>query len=138
MSRPQLPIPKATALWTNKVMVQDTATYASPEVVNLQGFSGVIFRVFADSEVGTATLDIKTQAYCEVEAVWYDIAGASFAQITANATVPVDLIIGPSLAAVSNRVVAQPVHRRMRLYATVGDATTEGFTVSAEAEFFNA
>jgi hypothetical protein len=137
MSRPQLPIPQAQPLWTNEAMVDDTATYTSDEIVNLQGYSGIIFRVMADTEVGTATLDIKVQAYCTVEAAWYDVAGASLAQITADQTTPIDLILGP-LTAVANRVVAQPPHRRMRLHATVAESTTEGFTVSAEYEWFNA
>lgn len=138
MSRPQLPIGKATALWTQQVMTDDTEIYTSPEIINSQGYSGIIFRVFADTEVATATLDIKVQAYMETEGAWYDIANASFAQITANATVAVDLILTPGIASVANRAICQPPHRRMRLHATAGDASGDSFTVNAEYEWFNA
>ncbi len=92
-------------------------------------------KIFADTEVGTALLDIKLQAYNYTEAAWYDIPGASLAQITANATVSVDLVIGPGLTAVTNRVVSQPLPGRIRVVAVVTDATTEGFTVNGEFEY---
>ena len=60
MSRPQLPIPQATALWTNEAMVDDTATYTSDEIVNLQGYSGIIFRALGLQN----TLSGLVLAYC--------------------------------------------------------------------------
>jgi hypothetical protein len=140
MSRPELPIPQAQALWTNQAMIDDTdsGVYTSRSIVNTQGYSGIIFRYIADTEVGTATFDMKVQAYLTADDDWYDIAGASITQVTANMSVPLDLIISPSITAVANRAVAQPVHRTMRVIATVAESTTEGFTVSVEYEWFNA
>jgi hypothetical protein len=133
MSRPSLP-PKTVPVWTQQVMTDDGDIYTY-ELANNLGYTRGVLRVFADTEVATATLDIKLQAYHDVEAAWYDIPGASLAQITANASVSIDLVIGVGLTAVANRVVSQVLPKRIRVHATCGDATGDGFTVNAEFEF---
>ena len=131
MTRPSLPL-KTNPLFTNRVMTDDGDVYISDEIVNALGYTGLQIRVMADTEVATATLDVKVQAYMAVEGVWQDIAGASLVQITANQTTPIDLVIDPRATAVANRVVSQPVPARSRVHVTCGDASGDGFTVSAE------
>jgi hypothetical protein len=125
--------PKTISLWNQEVMTDDGDVYLSREMFS-SGYTRGVLRVLADTEVATATLDVKVQAYYDVEGSWYDIAGASLAQITANATVPVDLVIAPDVTAVSNRAVSQVLPRRFRVHATCGDASGDGFTVTAEFE----
>jgi hypothetical protein len=132
MGRPTLP-PKQIILWNQQVMTDDGDVYTA-EVFNTLGYTRGVLRVFADTEVATATLDFKVQAYNDVEAAYYDIPGASLVQITANQTVSIDLVIGVGLTAVANRVVSQVLPRRLRVHATCGDATGDGFTVNAEFE----
>lgn len=108
--------------------------YISDEIVNALGYEVLIIKTMPNTEVGTATFDLKVQAYDEVEAVWYDIAGASLAQITADRTTPIDLVIGRGLTAVANRVVSQPVPRRTRVHVTLGAATTDGYTFAVSYE----
>jgi hypothetical protein len=133
MGRPALP-PK-----TAGVVLADAARsyagapsadgiYISSEIVNAEGYRTLIVRTMPNTEVGTATLDLKVQAYDALEATWYDIAGASLAQISANRTTPIDLVIGP-YTAVANRVVSQPLPHRMRVHVTLATATTDGFTL---------
>ena len=129
--RTQLPA-KFINLWNDEVMVQDTGTYNSAEVVNALGYQTATFLVKIASEVGTATFDFKLQQYFETDGAWYDIPGASLAQQTAATTI--SLVVGVGLTAVANRVVSQPVPRRMRAVCTIGDATTEGYTVTVDVE----
>lgn len=136
MARPKLPR-KVFPVFSNAARVQDSSPYNSTDQFNKMGYNGLILRVKALSEVGTATLDIKVQAYDTLVGAYYDIAGASLAQITANASASIDLIIDPRITAVSNRAVAQPVPYRWRVVATIGDATTEGFTFGVEGEYYD-
>lgn len=133
MSRATLPT-KFIPVWTDKVMVQDTGTYNSDEIVNNLGYAKANFIVKVETEVGTALFDFKLQEYFEGDAAWFDIPGASLAQISAATTI--NLVIGSGLTAVANRVVSQPVPRRMRAVATIGDATTEGYTVTVTCELY--
>ncbi len=131
MARPLAP--KTIALFTNTAMVQDTGTYSSIQT-NRWGYTRARISVKAASEVGTAFLDVKVQTYNTVTNEYYDMAGASLAQISA-ATGPIDLVIGPGLTAVANRVVSQPLPGQFKVVFVITDATTEGFTVNAEIEF---
>ena len=123
--------PKVDVLCTNTAMVQDTGTY-NYDRTNYSGYSGVKLVILADTEVGTALLDVKIQGKNTAENAWYDIPGASLAQISANQTTSIDLVIHPAITAVANRAVSQVVPREIRVVFTLTDATTEGFTVSAE------
>ena len=129
--RSQLP-PKILNLWNAEAMVQDTGTYNSSDIVNALGYQTATFLVKIASEVGTATFDFKLQQYFETDGAWYDIPGASLAQQTAETTI--SLVIGVGLTAVANRVVSQPVPHTMRAVCTIGDATTEGYTVTVDVE----
>lgn len=126
--------PRIAVLCTNQAMVQDTGTYTFT-ATNYSGHTGVKLVVLADTEVGTALLDIKIQGKNTAENAWYDIPGASLAQISANQTASIDLVIHPAITAVANRAVSQVVPREIRVVFTLTDATTEGFTVTAELHF---
>ena len=129
-----IPAPKTVTFWNQKVMTDDGDVYTH-ELATPRGYTRGVLRILADTEVATATLDIKLQSYNSVEAAWYDLAGASLVQITANQTTSIDLVIGPGYTAVANRVVSQPLPKRLRVHATCGDATGDGFTVNGEFEF---
>jgi hypothetical protein len=133
MSRPQLPPKLAGVALTHAARSYADAPdadgiYISEEIVNDLGYNTLILRTMPEAEVGTATIDIKVQAYDELTAVWYDIAGASLAQISANRTTPIDLVVGVNLTAVANRVVSQPLPNRMRAHCTIATSGTDGFT----------
>jgi hypothetical protein len=138
MSRPQLPPKLAGVALTHTARSYADAPdadgiYISEEIVNALGFNTLILRTMPEGEAGTATLDIKVQAYDDLTAVWYDIAGASLAQISANRTTPIDLVVGP-FTAVANRVVSQPLPHRMRAHCTLATSGTDGFTFGISYE----
>lgn len=128
MTRPALPVKRGTAF---PLAVRTAATYTSSEIVNRLGYGRLVVRLFADTESGTSTIDLKIQAYDEVSALWYDVAGASLAQVSANMTVPIDLVIGPGITAVNNRAVSQVVPQRCRVSMTIGGTS---FRTSVEYE----
>jgi hypothetical protein len=141
MSRPALPVKKAGVALEHTARTYATAPdadgiYISSEIVNDEGYRTLILRTMPEAEVGTSTLDIKLQGYDPLSAAWYDIAGASLAQITANRTTAIDLILGP-YTAVANRVVAQPLPNRMRVHTTIGASGTDGFTYGISYELHN-
>jgi hypothetical protein len=110
-----------------------SGVYTSSEIVN-PGYSRLVLRTMPAAEVGTATFDLKVQGYDAITAVWYDIAGASLAQISANRTTAIDLILGAGLTAVANRVVSTVIPKRMRVHVTLGASGTDGFTFGVEYE----
>lgn len=138
MGRPNLPVQAGGVCLSDAARSYAGApsadgVYTSTEIVNDQGYNTLILRTMPNTEVGTASFDLKVQGYDDLEATWYDIAGASLAQITANRTTPIDLVIGP-YTAVANRVVSQPVPHRTRVVVTLGAATTDGFTFGVSYE----
>jgi hypothetical protein len=140
MGRPVLPpVTAGVCLVDAARLYEDSPTadgiFISSEIVNDMGYRTLILRTMPNTEVGTCTFDLKVQAYDDLEATWYDIAGASLAQITADRTTPIDLVIGP-YTAVANRVVSQPLPHRMRVHVTLAGAA-EGFTFGVSYELHN-
>ena len=111
--------------------VRAAATYTSEEITNKMGYSTLIVRLFANTEVSTSTVDLKIEAYDETSNIWYDVPGASLAQVTANMTDPIDLVISPFVAAVTNRAVSTVIPDRCRVVLTVGGTS---FNCSVEYE----
>lgn len=142
MARPQLPVKKAGvafAVAARSYAGSPTADgiYISTDIVNSLGYTTLILRTMPTAEVATSTFALKVQAYDDLTAVWYDIAGASLATISADRTTPIDLVIGEGLTAVSNRVVSQPVPARCRVHVTLATSTTDGFTFGVSYELHN-
>jgi hypothetical protein len=108
--------------------------FISNEIDNSLGYDCLIVRTMPTAKTGSGTLDIKVQGYDEMSAVWYDIAGASLVQISANRTTAIDLIIGRSLTAVANRVVSTVLPKRVRVHTTLGASGADGFTYGIETE----
>jgi hypothetical protein len=138
MSRPQLQPKVAGVALTHVARTYAGAPdadgiYISEEIVNALGYNTLILRTMPEAEVATSTLAIKLQAYDDLTAEWYDIAGASLATISANRTTPIDLVIGQNLTAVANRVVSQPIPERTRVHVTIAGAAS-GFTFGVEYE----
>lgn len=138
MGRPNLPVQAAGVCLSDAArLYEDSPTadgiFISSEIVNDQGYNCLILRTMPNTEVGTCTFDLKVQGYDDLEATWYDVAGASLAQITADRTTPIDLILCPSATAVANRVVSQPVPHRTRVHVTLAGAA-EGFTFGVSYE----
>ncbi len=138
MGRPVLP-PKRGIAFTDIARTYAGAPgadgiYTSNEIVNALGYTRLVIRTEADTEVATSTLAIKLQAYNDQSGDWYDMPGASLATISANATTPIDLVVGPGITAVSNRAVSTVLPRRMRVHATIATSGTDGYTFGVEYE----
>jgi hypothetical protein len=129
----RLPVKRGTCLTSAARTTETGPTFTSDEIVNRMGYSVLVLRTMPNTEVGTATFDLKVQGYDEMTATWFDIAGASLAQISANRTTPIDLVIGQNLTAVANRVVSQPIPERTRVHVTIAGAAS-GFTFGVEYE----
>jgi hypothetical protein len=141
MSRAALPTKNSGVVLAKAARTFATAPsadgiYTGNEILNAAGYTTLIIRTMPAVEVGTSTFDLKVQGYDDIEALWYDIAGASLVQITANRTTPIDLVIG-QYTAVANRVISQPVPYRARVHVTLGASGTDGFTFGVSYELHN-
>ena len=82
---------------------------------------------------GTSTLVVKVQYRDGTKEGWVDLQGAAFnaTGFDGGATVELDLMVYPGIAAIANRAVSSGVPRTLRLSAVVGVANV---TFSANLE----
>lgn len=109
-----------------------TATFNTDTISNDGDYLGIKFYLDITAVSGTTpTLDVKLQAFDKLSGKFFDILGASFSQKTASGQD--DLIVYPTVAAVANRAVSQPLPDLWRVLATIG-GTTPSFTFSLGAD----
>lgn len=138
MSRPVLPPKRGTCFRDIARTYAGSPTadgiYFSDEIVNKLGYTKLVLRMEADTEVATSTLDVILQAYNEQSGDWYAVPGAAFAQITGNASTPVDLVVSTDITVVSGRAISTLVPMRMRCKATIATSGADGYTFGVEYE----
>ena len=111
-----------------------TSSENSDDQVSPDGARGVRLYLDISARSGTSpTLDVKVQAKDSLSGLYVDISGGAFAQ--KNATGTDDLIINPSVAAVSNRRVGDHIPRDWRMVGTIGGSSTPTFTYTVLCQY---
>ena len=111
-----------------------TSSENSDDQVSPDGARGVRLYLDISARSGTSpTLDVKVQAKDSLSGNYVDISGGAFAQ--KNATGTDDLIIYPSVAAVSNRRVGDHIPRDWRVVGTIGGSSTPTFTYTVLCQY---
>ena len=111
-----------------------TSTTNSDDQVAPDGAKGVRLYLDISARSGTSpTLDVKVQAKDSLSGNYVDVSGGAFAQ--KNATGTDDLIIYPSVAAVSNRRVGDHIPRDWRVVGTIGGSSTPTFTYTVLCQY---
>jgi hypothetical protein len=114
-----IPLGVLTASGFGAVMPVPPADKGLSLILNVSAVSGT-----------TPTMDLKVQRMDEVSGVWFDVTGASFAQVTGVTTAL--LSIFPGAPAAANSTVNSIIRSRYRIAYTLG-GTAPSFACSVSA-----